>query len=891
MHNRVIQSKDLESVPTMKPYQKLLYIITATFVSMSFLGVMLGTGAYYYLEPGLPGVDTLKEVKLEEPLRIYSRDGKLIEQIGAKRRIPVTYEEIPEKMIEAILAAEDDRFFSHPGVDYQGLIRAVIFLALTGERRQGGGTITMQLARNFFLTRERTYVRKAREILLALRIEHELSKKEILTLYLNKIFLGQRAYGVGAAAEVYFGKHISELSLPEIATIAGLPKAPSNDNPVSNPDRARGRRAYVLRRMLEVGSIDQQQHDRANIVPMMSHLHGPAVETQAAYVAEMVRIQALQILGSEAYTDGYRVTTTIDSRLQDAANRALRQALLEYDARHGYRGALARFDLDTGVQIPLGDDGQPLAPTVQTQLQTIIGEDNGIENEAVMDTASGQETDESSQDDHVARWGAILKAYPSPGGLTNALVIDVAEKNALVYTVQHGEIELTWKALSWARPYISESRKGQKPTMASEVVTIGDVIRIGYLVEDYWRLMQEPEVQGALVAVDPQDGALVALGGGFDYATSKYNRAVQAKRQPGSSFKPFIYSAALDSGFTAASVFLDSPVVIEDAGLETTWRPVNYSGQFYGPTRLREALVRSRNLVSIRILQAIGLGNSLRHLDDFGFPREALPRDLSLALGSAALTPLQMATAYTAFANGGFMTESYFIDRIENSAGEAVYQADPLLACWECEKAMLRIEQMKLDNAEVMQPATNEVADPSIAEDPYLYLDVTPLAPRAVEAQNAWLIADMMRDVIRRGTGRRARALGRSDLSGKTGTTNEGLDTWFSGFNADLVATAWVGFDQLRPLGPGEEGSRTALPMWIYFMREALDGVPEHTLDEPPGLVTVRINPSTGKLQPTGVPGAIFEIFAAGTEPKSSIEDIIDPFNDAGEEIEEEELF
>jgi penicillin-binding protein 1A len=800
-------------------------------------GIALASvGAYYYVKPSMPAVETLREVQLQVPLRVYTRDGRLLAEYGEQRRIPLTWEEIPERVVQAFLAAEDDRFFEHPGVDYQGLVRAAVSMLRTGERRQGGGTITMQLARNFFLTREKTISRKTREIFLALRIEHELSKQEILTLYVNKIFLGQRAYGIGAAAEVYFGKTVGELSLAETATIAGLPKSPSLDNPVRDAQRATQRRAYVLRRMVETGFIDESAYQAAMAEPMVSHLHSATIEAHAPYVGEMVRRDMLDRYGAEAYTAGYQVVTTVDSRLQAAAVRALRTALLEYDRRHGYRGPLAKVTLPP-------DDGS-LTPEEQDAALT-----------------------------------ELLAGYSEVEGIHVGVVTVADEEAAAVFVPAHGRVGLDLAAVSWARAYVNENTRGPEPKTVSSVVTPGDVVVVWESAGDDggWRLGQIPDVQGAFVALDPMDGAIAALSGGFDFQASKFNRVTQARRQPGSSFKPFIYSAALDNGYTTASVVNDAPVVFEDANLEDTWRPENYSRKFYGPTRLREALVRSRNLVSIRVLSGMGVGPAIQHIEKFGIPAEIMPRNLSLALGSVNLTPLDIAAAYAVLANGGYRVNAYFIDRIYDAAGGALFAADPLIACGPCE-----------DELEQAIRSADQRRSQGLAEErpDALGYEAVAYAPPAISRQNAWLVADMMRDVVRRGTGRKAMELGRKDLSGKTGTTNDRRDAWFSGFNADIVATAWVGFDQERPLGAREEGSRTALPMWIDFMRDALDGVPDHVLPQPPGLVTARISPESGELARPGQSGAIFETFRVGHVPELAQDTTESPYDQPREEEE-----
>ncbi len=816
--------------------------------------VTAGVGAYYYFRPGLPSAETLREVPLQTPLAIYSRDGRLIDQIGEKRRTPVEYEEIPEPVIQAFLAAEDDRFFDHPGFDYQGITRAAVNLLLTGNRSQGGSTITQQLARVYFLTRERTFVRKAKELILAVRIEQEFSKEKILSLYLNKIFLGQRAYGVVAAGEVYFGKALDELSIAEAATIAGLPKAPSTLNPVTSPERATDRRGYVLGRMRELGYITEADYTDAIATPMVSRLHGPRVALRARYVAEMVRAEMVSRFGLGAYTDGYKVITTVDSQLQEAAQEALITSLLEYDRRHGYRGPAAR---DVLADLARDADGQYSAVDLNT----------------------------------------LLAPYPDYGGLYSAVVLDVGDDNsAQVFVRDRGLTRVAWEGLNWRR-YINDNVISDAPDSARDVVQAGDVVYLASS-QDGWLLAQPPAAQAAFVALDPADGATIALSGGFDFEASKFNRAVQTRRQPGSSFKPFIYSAALANGYTTASLINDAPVVFDDDKLEETWRPENYSRKFNGPTRLREALIRSLNLVSVRLLLGTGLGNVLEHLEDFGLPASALPRDSSLALGSGGAAPMDVAAGYAVFANGGFRVQPYLIDRIVDGEGRNVFIADPPRACSDCEpdpasEAIQQIiadrplepersEELKIVTDDAAVVTVNEVPDYASVEQmsahgmqwrattedaPDFVQRLVRPAQRVISAENAYLVYDMMRDVIRRGTGRRARELGRSDIAGKTGTSNDRRDAWFSGFNGSLVATAWVGFDQERSLGAGEEGGRTALPMWKYFMADALPGTSEALIPQPAGIVTARIDPESGLIAAAGSPGAIFEIFEAGQLP------------------------
>ena len=811
----------------MSVFLRIFYGLVA-LAAMSLTALALAAiGAYYYVAPSLPEVETLREVRLQVPMRVYSRDSLLIAEFGEQRRIPLRLDEVPEPLQRAFLAAEDERFFEHPGVDWQGLTRAAVAVAATGEPAQGGGTITMQVARNFFLTREKTVSRKVREIFLALRIELLLSKQEILELYLNKIFLGQRAYGVGAAAEVYFGKTVGELELAEIALIAGLPRAPSLDNPVTSPQRARLRRAYVLRRLHDTGAIDREAMEAAAAAPIVSRIHGAQVRLRAPWIAEIARQTLLDRFGPEAYTAGYSVVTTLDSRLQPLAQAAVRVGLESYDRRHGYRGPVARLD--------------------------------GVPGDA----------------EEVA---ALLDGYPEPAGLHAALVLALDDTGADVFVRGDGAARLDFETMRWARAYIDEDARGPAPETPADVVAPGHVVLVSR-DGDAWSLSQAPAIQGALVALDPRDGAVVALSGGLDFELSKFNRVTQARRQPGSAFKPFVYSAALERGLTPASIMIDAPVVYDDPGLEDTWRPRNYTGRFYGPMRLREALVQSRNLVSIRVLEQIGVPFTVDYLRGLGFPAESLPRNLTLALGSGGVTPAELTAGYAVFVNGGFRVEPYFIDRIYGPEGNLLAAAEPPWACPECEYGKPVFMPETVAAALPAPPATGD-PEPFSIEQP----------PRVIEARNAWMISSMLEDVIRRGTGTRARDLGRSDLAGKTGTTNDGRDNWFAGYNGDLVATAWVGFDQERSLGRGETGASTALPMWMEFMGPALRGMRNSRPLEPPGLVTVRVSAETGRLARTGEPGAIFETFRVGEVPPPP-EPGDEPYPDGRDRPEEEPLF
>jgi penicillin-binding protein 1A len=765
--------------------------------------------AYYYLEPGLPDIDNLRDVRLQVPLKVVSHEGELIAEFGEKRRNPLGYEEIPERMVQAFLAAEDDRFFEHPGVDYQGLLRAGLQLALTGEKRQGGSTITMQVARNFYLTRQKTYTRKLSEIFLAFRIEEDLSKPEILELYLNKIYLGHRAYGVGAAAQVYYGKTVDELDLAQTAMIAGLPKAPSRFNPLANPPRAIERRDYVLGRMRELGYINESEYREAVAQQVSASRYAPDIAVEAPYVAEMVRAEMVERFGQEAYTGGYLVRTTVRGKEQAAANLGVRNALDAYTRRHGYFGAEAHFE-------------------------TLPAEQEGLDE--------------------------LLADRATIGELLPALVTALEDKAFTAYLGDGESVEVAWEQMDWARPYVSADRRGPAPKTAADIVKIGDLVRLkrdqNDAGDDLWSLAQVPRAAAALVALTPQDGAVRALVGGYDFFHSKFNRATQARRQPGSGFKAFIYSAALEHGFTPASLINDAPVVFEDPSLEGAWRPENYSGKFFGPTRLRYALTKSRNLVSIRLLRSMGIESAVQHIAKFGFDPAELPHNLSLALGSADLTPLQMASAYAVLANGGYRVEPYFIERIEVDGGDIVYEAQPLRVCRDCPE----------DHNGGGMLATGSAGE----GDPGQELGERH-APRVIDERNRFLMYSMLQDVVSSGTATRARALGRKDIAGKTGTTNDQRDAWFNGFNEHIVANAWVGFDDNGKLGRGEVGGRAALPAWLDYMRVALDGLPDQTPGMPDEIVTVRIDPRTGTRATAGTEGALFEVFRSENEPEQAL--------------------
>ncbi len=864
----------------MQKFLKFLRVSSKIFVVCVIIGFTSLLGLYLYLEPKLPSIEGLSDIQLQVPLRVYSSEGGLIAEYGEKRRAPKAIDDIPLDLRRAFLAAEDDRFYVHPGVDYQGILRAIMVMATTGKRGQGGSTITMQLARNFYLSREKTFGRKLNEIFLALKIEQQLSKDQILELYLNKIYLGNRAYGVAAAARVYYGKSLEELNLAQLSMIAGLPKAPSRYNPIVNPKRALIRRNYVLKRMLELGFVSEADVRFAKAQPATAGLHDSPVDVSAPYVAEMVRHEITQQFGDDAYIKGLNVFTTIDGRLQQAANMSLRHALRNYDIRHGYRGASRNINL-------------------------------------------AEDDTELSSEESEALWRDAVEDLGTVGGLHAALVLEVAEQTARVYLRGGRLINLDWEGLKWAKPFIDRNRQGKDPQTAADILKRGDIIRI-YKEQGRWFLGQIPEIQGALTSLRSNDGALQALVGGYDFHFSKFNRAVQAKRQAGSSFKPFVYSAALSRDYTAASIINDAPVVFHDPALEGTWRPENYSGKFFGPTRLRVALFKSRNLVSIRILRAIGVSYATKFAKRYGFDSTLLPHDLSLALGSGELSPIQLSTGYAVFSNGGYKIKPYFIQRIEDIDGNVLFEADPAVACVSCEleargivlppqaddesneSQEMRIQEQLLSQAlqkqqvidqKINQKKALNSADGSTLEAddsaqtaagnasgdnpggnmletggddaPGLSYKLPKQAERAVDGRIIYIMNTILQDVIKRGTGRRARVLGRNDLHGKTGTTNDQKDAWFNGFNGKLVATVWVGFDQQqRSLGNYETGSKAALPMWIEFMKTALKGMPEAIMERPEGLVNVKINAETGELASADDTNVVFEVFREELAPK-----------------------
>lgn len=813
-------------------FRRLLRFALWFTLAGMLLAVIGVSVAWWLLTPTLPSVDVLKDVRMHVPMRVYTADQRLVATFGEMRRIPVDIDEVPEQLINAFLAAEDAKFYDHPGIDWQGFVRAVGLMVVNRSLRvPGGSTITQQVARNFFLSPQVSITRKVSEIFLSLRIERELSKDEILELYLNKIFLGHRAYGVAAAAALYYGKTLDELSLAESAMLASLPKFPSTGNPLYNRPRAIERRNYVLGRMRANQFIDQQQYEEGLAEEDLSYEHEPEIEVDAPYAAELVRLEATQLLGNEALTGGYVVHTTLDGNTQLAAHRALRKALVDYDLRHGYRGAEAQVEL--------------------------------------------------SESDTPETWATHLRGYSTVAGLVPALVVDSAADLAQVYLGDGQMASLDLDAVSWARPQLDENRRGSAPKSVTEVLSIGDIVRVVRDDEGNWILGQLPNVQGALVSLDPEDGAILAMTGGFSFSHSKFNRATQSARQPGSSFKPFLYAAALDRGFTPATVINDAPIALPDVSRpDGVWAPKNDNNRFAGPTRMREALIKSINLVSVRLLDAVGVNYAREYTQRFGLSPEQVPANLSMALGTAAVSPLAMARGQAVFANGGYLVEPHLITQIDDRDMQPIYHANPRRACRECPQrheqdlAHGRAGTPTLTNQEALAAIADVYgAQPDNPEPPPLEgvalahdaardeVAQVLLAPRTIDARTAWLVTSMMRDVVQRGTGSAARVLERGDLAGKTGSTNDHRDAWFAGFSPAVATVAWVGFDDFSSLGRGEFGAKAALPMWIDLMRASLDDTPEQSFDMPPGLTTARIDPDTGFLITSADAGGVIEYF------------------------------
>ena len=826
---------------------RIIIKILFKLISLGLIVVFtMGVGLALYastLLPNLPTVEEIRHIPLNIPLRIYSSDQKLIGEYGNERRIPVTLDQAPPLLIDAILVTEDDRFYHHTGVDFPGLVRAAISNFMSRSKGQGASTITMQVARNFFLNPEKTYTRKLKEILLAFNLERALTKDEILELYLNKIFLGHRSYGFAAAAQVYYGVELENLSVPEIAMLAGLPKAPSRDNPISNPDHAKERRAYVLKRLHELGKIDDLSLEIASKAPITARRHSANVDFQAPYIAEMARQFLFERFGQEVYEKGLNVTVTVNSEYQKKADQSLRKGLLDYDLRHGYKGPIGEIDLSTHS-------------TDQT-------------NQEILDQ---------------------LDQYPPSKEIIPAVVTSTETNQFNALTQQGSSVTISKENFLWAKQYIGPNHVGPEPSAANQLVSVGDVIYVRNLGEDQWMLSQLPEVSGALVSLDPHSGAILALTGGFDYYLSKFNRATQAERQPGSNIKPFIYSAAFDHGFTPGSLVSAAPIVIENE-LEGIWRPQNYSKKFFGPTRLRRALSLSLNLVSVRLLRSIGLDTTIAHLGKFGFDPEHLPRNLSLALGSTTITPLELASSFAVVANGGTFTAPYLIEKIEDPEGNPVEL--PESPCKDCDLDQGdQGEDSTFLSEDETVPTSADQQNLQGSDEVVLSISETDKAlPSGISPQNAFLTQSIMRQVIRSGTGQRALALNRSDLAGKTGTTNDFRDAWFSGFSPDVVTTVFVGFDEPSHLGTRESGASAALPIWVDFMGRVLQDFPEKTQSIPNNITTRFINKNSGLVTSLDDPDGYTEYYLVGSEPNNLVDNSSVEKNSDDEESVTESLF
>ncbi|WP_019278112.1 penicillin-binding protein 1A [Vibrio coralliilyticus] len=810
------------------------------------LGVGTIVGFYFYVKPELPDVATLKDVKLQTPMQIFTQDGKLISQFGEKRRIPVTYDEIPPHLIEALIATEDSRFYDHPGIDPIGIARAAVVVALSGSAKQGASTITQQLARNFFLSNDKKIMRKIKEIFIAIHIEQLLSKEEILELYVNKIFLGYRSYGFGAAAQTYFGKDLQNLTLSEIATLAGMPKAPSTMNPIYSLQRATSRRNVVLKRMLDEKYITEDEYQQARAEEIMSRYHGAEIELSAPYVAELARAWMVARYGEEAYSSGMNVYTTVDSKLQSAANEAAINNLLAYDERHGYRGA-----------------------------------------EKVLWKAGQTAFDEQKIDD-------TLDRVPTYGSLLPAVVTQVTAQQATVWVKNQGVKTLEWDGIKWARKFLTDDRQGPAPKAATDVLEEGEQIWVRQVetpVEDgetqtAWHLSQVPNANTAFVAMDPENGAVLSLVGGFNFVHNKFNRATQSVRQVGSSIKPFIYSAAIDKGLTLATLVNDAPINQWDKSQGTAWRPKNSPPTYIGPTRLRIGLAQSKNVMAVRVLREVGLDETRQYLTRFGFDIDQVPRSETIALGAGSLTPMKMAQGYSVFANGGYYVEPHYISKVEGPFGDVEFEATPKSICrQDCEQAATETVTNEFQEQDV---------DPQDGQTPQY-------APQVISEQTAFLVREMMYSNIWgggnwrdgtgwNGTGWRAQALKRRDVGGKTGTTNDSKDAWYNGYGPGMVAVSWVGFDdhnrklgRTKPnsnLGKGqisgaEAGAKTAQPAWVDFMHTALAGVPAQQKVIPPNIVRVRIDRDSGLLTNKFDSSSMFEYFLEGTEPTEYVTDEI----------------
>jgi len=804
----------------MPRFRRLLRWGLLAFAGISILGVLALGILYYLISSKLPDVQSLRHVEMQEPMYVYARDGRLMALFGETRRYPIDIAQVPLRQKQAFIAIEDNRFYEHHGVDFNGVARAIWLLATTHDKRvPGGSTITQQVARQFFLSSEYSYTRKLAEMLLAMKMERELSKDEIFQLYLNKSFFGNRAYGIAAAAEFYYGKKLAQLDLDEMATLASIPKFPSSGNPITNPERARIRRDYVLQRMQELGFIDATEQRTSQAVPMHASPHERPIEVSAPYVAEMVRQEMVARYGGDVLTRGYHVTTTIDPVLEAAATQALRDGLTEYDHRHGWNQVEQHFDL--------------------------------------------------AADETAASASARLRTIPTQGDRIPAVVLRSGGGTADVVLADGTTVTLDAGSSRWT---------GRAP---SALVNRGDLVRVrpqqpndnpnvAAPAAPLYTLDQLPRAQSALVSLEPGNGALRALVGGFSFAGNKFNRAIQARRQPGSSFKPFLYAAAFERGFNPASIVLDAPVVFRDRRGHI-WRPQNDTGNFAGPMRLREALVQSRNLVSVRLLDAIGVDYARRYISHFGIDESLLPPNLSMSLGTASLAPMMIARGYATFPNGGFRITPWFIDEIRDNNGKLIFKEKPATACPSCGVQLVNGAPVQTSTVvagfdlgpggSATPPTSGSPAPKAPAESAPLPKDMV-LAPRAIDARVAYQLVSMMRDVVQRGTGTAAKVLGREDVAGKTGSTNDHRDAWFSGFGGPYVTTVWVGRDDFRSLGYREYGGKAALPIWIEYMRVALKDQPIATNIPPDGMIKVAVG-AGGQWLPTDATGGLTEYVKA----------------------------
>lgn len=803
---------------------KWLKIFTKLVAFGLFSVILALVGFYFYIEDQLPSEEAIRDVTFQTPMKIYTREGELMSQFGEKRRTPLTFEQIPPQLIDAVIATEDARFYDHFGFDPVGVAAAAFEAIVLRKRTRGASTITQQFAKNEFLTFDRTVLRKLKELYIAIHLEQLLTKKEIITLYFNKIFFGNRAYGVGAAAQVYYGKAINELTLPQLALLAGLPKAPSSYNPIRNPEKAKHRRNVVLSRMLAEKKIDQATFNEAKQAPITAKLHGADITAHAPYVAEEVRKKMVEMYGKEvAYTQGFKVFTTVSADAQKAAQNAVKNNIHAYDERHGYRGP-----------------------------EQYLWQEAELDSTSI--TSSAWDIDKIQQH---------LDTLSNYGDLIPAVVTNVMD-NEIFVMLKSGELELIdWSNLNWAREYISDTKQGDAPKTASDILNNGAQIWLRPTGNNNYRLSQIPKVSGSLIALNPQNGDVLSLVGGYQYQYNQFNRITQAERQVGSNIKPFIYSAGLDKGFTLSSLINDAPINKWDKKLGTAWRPENSPPTYDGPTRVRRGLAQSKNVMSVRLMRSLGIDNTVDYLSRFGFPVKNLHRNESLSLGSASLSPMTLVTGMSAFANGGYLIQPNLIDKVEDANGDIAYQPTKLVVGHEKE------------------PLENEMA-----------------APQVISSNNAFLIAESMTSTIWgggdwgkgngwNGTAWRAQQLKRKDLSGKTGTTNDAVDTWFTGFNSSVIATSWVGFDDPgRPLGRtkyntnldkkqvygGESGAKTALPAWIEYMSHVLPAIKPTYREIPEGIVSVRIDRETGLLTRKTDYTTRFEYFISGTEPQKYVE-------------------